>query len=201
MGAISGGPEGPPLLVYPGPTRRRRKVRASSPIEERIIAAIEKPAAEMGFRLVRVRLIGLKRKRLQVMAERKDGSMPLEDCALLSRGLSQVLDAADPIPGEYDLEVSSPGIDRPLVSLEDFDRFAGCEVKLETAHMIDGRRRFRGKLLGVAGETVRIALPEGEMEIPFALLADARLVLTDALIAEDLKRAKAAEAAAERGQN
>ncbi|MBI1251960.1 MAG: ribosome maturation factor RimP [Alphaproteobacteria bacterium] len=168
-------------------------LRASTPIEERLIELLEPAAADLGYRLVRVRLSGLKRKRLQIMAEREDGSMRLEDCEALSRAISPVLDASDPIRGEYDLEVSSPGIDRPLVRLEDFARFAGHEAKLETLQMIDGRKRFRGVLKGVEGDVVVFDLPEGEAAIPFAQLAEARLVLTDRLIEEDLKRAKAAE--------
>ena len=171
-------------------------MKATNPAEEKVIAAIEPAAAELGYRLVRVRLSGLRRKRLQIMAERADGQMALEDCARLSRALSPVLDAADPIAGEYDLEVSSPGVDRPLVRLEDFARFAGHEAKLETARMIDGRKRFKGVLAGVDGDVVKIALAEGEASIPFDWLAEARLVLTDKLIEEDLKRAKAAEVAA-----
>lgn len=176
-------------------------MRAANPLEEQVIAAIEPAAADLGYRLVRVRVSGVRRKRLQIMAEREDGMMLLEDCEKLSRAISPVLDAADPIPGEYDLEVSSPGIDRPLVRLEDFERFAGHDAKLETVQMIDGRKRFRGVLKGLAGESVKIALPDGanedganEIEIPFAWLLDAKLVLTDRLIEEDLKRAKALEA-------
>ncbi|MGE0827887.1 MAG: ribosome maturation factor RimP, partial [Hyphomonadaceae bacterium] len=170
-------------------------MRASNPVEEKVIAAIEPAAADLGFRLVRVRVSGLRRKRLQIMAEREDGSMGLGDCEALSRAISPVLDAADPINGEYDLEVSSPGIDRPLVRLEDFERFKGHEAKIETGAMIEGRKRFRGELAGVEGERVLIELPEGQAAIPFAWLSEARLVLTDKLIAEDLKRAKTAEAA------
>lgn len=160
-----------------------------------MIAAIEPAAHDLGYRLVRVRVTGIRRKRLQIMAERDDGVMLLDDCERLSRAISPVLDAADPINGEYDLEVSSPGIDRPLVRLADFERFAGHEAKLETAQMIEGRKRFRGLLKGVEGDAIRVALAEGEAKIPFAWLADAKLVLTDKLIEEDLKRAKAAEAA------
>jgi ribosome maturation factor RimP len=170
-------------------------VRASTPIEESITALLEPAAADLGYRLVRVRLSGLKRKRLQIMAEREDGAMRVEDCEALSRAVSPVLDAHDPIRGDYDLEVSSPGIDRPLVRLDDFTRFAGHEAKLETGQMIDGRKRFRGVLKGVEGENVIFDLPEGEASIPFAWLSEARLVLTDKLIEDDLKRAKAAEAA------
>ncbi len=185
-----------------GPGRGRRfwffkgrAVRASTPIEETISALLEPTAADLGYRLVRVRLSGLKRKRLQIMAEREDGTMRVEDCEALSRAVSPVLDAHDPIRGDYDLEVSSPGIDRPLVRIEDFTRFAGHEAKLETGQMIDGRKRFRGVLKGVEGENVIFDLPEGEASIPFAWLSEARLVLTDKLIEDDLKRAKAAEAA------
>lgn len=143
---------------------------------------------------MRVRLSGLKRKRLQIMAERAaDGLMALEDCEALSRAVSPALDAADPIAAEYDLEVSSPGIDRPLVRLEDFARFAGHEAKLEASQMIDGRRRFRGVLGPVEGGDVTLDLPEGRVAIPFAWLSDARLILTDRLIAEDLRRAARAE--------
>ena len=173
----------------------RAFVRASTPIEEKLIALIEPAAADLGYRLVRVRLSGMRRKRLQIMAERGDGVMLVEDCEALSRAISPLLDAEDPIKGEYDLEVSSPGIDRPLVQLEDFARFAGHEAKLETAQMIDGRRRFRGVLKGVEGENVIFDLPEGEASVPFSWLSDARLMLTDKLIEQDLKRAKAAEAA------
>jgi ribosome maturation factor RimP len=177
-------------LVYEG-----LPLKASNPVEEKVIALAAPAALDLGYRLVRVRLSGMRRKRLQIMAERSDGSMGLEDCEKLSRAISPLLDAADPIPGEYDLEVSSPGIDRPLVELEDFRRFAGHEAKLETAQMIDGRKRFRGTLAGLDGDRVKIALPEGEATIPFAWLSEAKLVLTDKLIEEDLKRAKALETA------
>jgi ribosome maturation factor RimP len=171
-------------------------VKGSSPAEARIIALIEPAAEELGYRLVRVRLSGLKRKRLQIMAERAvDGQMGLGDCERLSRTISPILEAADPISSEYDFEMSSPGIDRPLVRLEDFERFAGHEAKLETGLMIDGRKRFKGVLGGVDGEDVLVRLPEGEVRLPFSALADARLVLTDRLIELDLKRAKAAQAA------
>ncbi|MGE3143265.1 MAG: ribosome maturation factor RimP, partial [Hyphomonadaceae bacterium] len=118
--------------------------------------------------------------------------MDLDDCERLSHAVSAILEASDPISGEYDLELSSPGIDRPLVRLEDFARFEGHEAKLETAAMLDGRRRFKGVLAGVSGEAVRITIDGTEFVLPFAQLADARLVLTEALIQEDLKRSKAA---------
>jgi ribosome maturation factor RimP len=176
---------------------RRRGLRATNPAEERILALIEPEAEGLGYRIVRVRLSGNRRKRLQVMAERaSDGAMDVDDCARLSRALSPVLDLGDPIAGEYDLEVSSPGIDRPLMRLEDFERFTGHEAKLETVAMIDGRRRFKGVIAGVDGEDVRLTTPEGdELRFTLASLLDARLVLTDKLIEEDLRRAKVAQAA------
>jgi ribosome maturation factor RimP len=169
-------------------------LKASNPTEEKVAALVEQAVSDLGYRLVRVRHWARDRV-LQIMAERREGGMSLDDCETLSRALSPLLDVADPIAGEYDLQVSSPGIDRPLVELEDFERFAGHEAKLETAQMIEGRRRFRGMLVGVEGEAVKIAIPEGETTIPFASLSNAKLVLTDKLIEEDLRHAKALEAA------
>jgi ribosome maturation factor RimP len=169
-------------------------LRSTNPVEERIIALIEPAAGDMGYRLVRVRVSGLRRKRLQIMAERvEDGGMGVGDCESLSRAISPVLDAADPINGEYDLEVSSPGIDRPLVRIEDFERFIGHDVKVETAAMTEGRKRFKGEIAGVDGQNVRVATADGEFTLPFAGLSEARLVLTDKLIEEDLKRAEGRE--------
>jgi ribosome maturation factor RimP len=171
-------------------------LRATNPIEERVIALIEPTAASLGFRIVRVRLSGQRRKRLQIMAERlSDGQMSVDDCGRLSRALSPVFDLEDPIQGEFDLEISSPGIDRPLMSIEDFVRFIGHEAKLETAQMIDGRRRWKGRIERVEGDVIVLAAEHGETRLHFAQLSDARLVLTDKLIEEDLKRARAAEAA------
>jgi ribosome maturation factor RimP len=168
-------------------------LKTTSPIEERVVALIEPSAAELGYRLVRVRVSGLRRKRLQIMAERlSDGLMEIEDCTRLSRRISDLIDENDPIPEEYDLEVSSPGIDRPLMRIEDFERFAGHEAKLETTAMIDGRKRFKGVILGVEAGAVRLKLPDSEIEqvLAFSCLSDARLVLTDRLIEEDLRRSK-----------
>jgi ribosome maturation factor RimP len=148
---------------------------------------------DMGYALVRVRMMGGRsRPTLQVMAERRDGAeMTVDDCAALSRAVSALLDVEDPIPAAYLLEVSSPGIDRPLVRLGDFERFAGHEARLETAQPIDGRRRYKGRLLGVEGERIRLAL-DGDaarvVEIPFSALAEAKLVLTDELIRDSLKQ-------------
>lgn len=156
---------------------------------ERLIA----PSADaMGYALVQVRFIGGRsHPTLQIMAERKDGvEMTVEDCADLSRAVSALLDVEDPVPSSYQLEVSSPGIDRPLVRLEDYERFAGQEARIETERLIDGRKRFKGKLLGVESGRVRLMLSDtgAEAEIPFADVTKAKLVLTDELIAQSLKR-------------
>lgn len=170
------------------------RVKASTPLEERILDLVEPTAADLGLVMVRVRVSGMRRKRLQIMAERiADGGMGVGDCENLSRAIGPVLDVADLISGEYDLEVSSPGIDRPLVRLEDFTKFAGHEAKMETAAMIDGRRRYRGEIVGVEGGDVVIAIDGTPMRVPFTALSDARLVLTEKLIEEDLKRAEASE--------
>jgi ribosome maturation factor RimP len=148
---------------------------------ERLIAGT---LEAMGYDIVRVMLAGDRRVRLQIMAERRDGrGMQVEDCARLSRAVSAVLEVEDPIAGSFELEVSSPGLDRPLTRLADFARFAGHEAKLETSAAIDGRRRWRGRLLGITGENVRLAFDEREIEVPFRLLAKAKLVLTDDLLA------------------
>jgi ribosome maturation factor RimP len=164
---------------------------AKAPVDRRI-AEIVRPTVEgMGFELVRVRLMGGKRITLQIMAERPDGRMEVDDCADLSRALSAVLDVEDPIDREYSLEVSSPGIDRPLTRPVDFDRWKGWVAKLETDELIDGRKRFKGTLSGIAGAEVMVTLDDGfEARIPFEALTDAKLVLTDELIAATLKAQK-----------
>ena len=145
-----------------------------------------------GFKLVRLRLIGSKRKTLQVMAERPDGQMDVEDCATLSRALSEFLDQEEPIEGEYVLEVSSPGIDRPLTRITDFARWAGHEAKIElTVPDATGRKRFKGLLLGLEGNDVVFESQGVRAQFPFHIIADAKLVLTDKLIEEDLKARKA----------
>ena len=138
----------------------------------------------MGYDLVRVMSTGGQRPTLQIMAERRDrAGMTVDDCAEISRAVSALLDVEDPIQGAYQLEVSSPGIDRPLIKPEDFDRFAGFEARLETDRQIEGQRRFRGRLLGVVDEAVGLVLPEGERRIPLSAIRKAKLVLTDDLIA------------------
>lgn len=160
---------------------------AKAPIDRRLAALVRPTLKGMGFELVRLRLMGGRTPTLQIMAERPDGRMEVEDCAGLSRAVSALLDVEDPIEGEYTLEVSSPGIDRPLTRLEDFDRWEGWEAKLETAEPIDGRRRFRGVLAGVEDNEVLIELDEGTIGLRFDFLSDAKLVLTDELIKASLK--------------
>jgi ribosome maturation factor RimP len=148
-----------------------------------IAQMIEPSLTAMGYRLVRVVLIGGRRARLQVMAERiDDAPMSVDDCASISRSISALLDVADPIAGAYMLEVSSPGIDRPLVRPEDYDRFSGFEARIELAQPYAGRKRFRGRLLGTADGEVRLITEAGETRLPLSGVARARLVVTDDLI-------------------
>ena len=150
----------------------------------KIEAMIAPSLDAMGYRVVRVAVTGGRRATLQIMAERRDDqAMTVEDCAEISRTVSALLDVADPIAGAYTLEVSSPGIDRPLVRREDFARFAGFEAKIELTQPQDGRRRFRGKLLGVEGDAVRLLVDDAPVALPLAAVARAKLVLTDALLA------------------
>ena len=144
----------------------------------------------MGYSVVRVRRTASQPPRLQVMAERDDGAaMTVGDCARLSTAISAVLDVEDPIAGRYDLEVSSPGIDRPLVRLGDFERFKGREAKVETSELVDGRRRFRGRLAGTEDGRIVLELDAqgGRVALPFAAVKEAKLVLTDELIAAAMK--------------
>ena len=150
----------------------------------KIEAMIAPSLDAMGYRVVRVAVTGGRRATLQIMAERHDEqAMTVEDCAEISRTVSALLDVADPIAGAYTLEVSSPGIDRPLVRREDFARFAGFEAKIELNAPQDGRRRFRGTLLGVEGDAVRLLVDDAPVALPLAAVARAKLVLTDALLA------------------
>src|SRR3954470_15038832 len=153
----------------------------------------------MGYRLVRIRVSGEAGCTVQIMAERPDGTMLIDDCEAVSRALSPVLDIADPIERAYRLEISSPGIDRPLVRRSDFERHAGHLVKIEMAVAAHGRKRFRGQLAGVEGDSVRIRRDDARADEATDVLlvmediADARLVLTDELVAESMRRGKAAE--------
>lgn len=149
-----------------------------------IAQMIEPSLRAMGYRLVRVVVTSGRRATLQVMVERLDDvPMTVDDCAEISRSVSAILDVADPIAGAYMLEISSPGIDRPLVRAEDYDRFSGFEAKIELAQPVGGRKRFRGRLLGTAGGDVRLATEAGEARLPLDVVARAKLVLTDDLIA------------------
>jgi ribosome maturation factor RimP len=155
-----------------------------SHLEPVIASAIE----AAGYRLVRLRLMGGKRKTLQVMAERPDGGMAVEDCARLSRSLSEFFDHEGVIEGEYVLEVSSPGIDRPLTRLADFARWSGHEARIElVASDAAGRKRFKGKLLGLDGSNIVIAVDGAHLSFPHGAVAEAKLLLSDALIQEDLR--------------
>jgi ribosome maturation factor RimP len=176
----------PRLVVEPGAAAR--------------VSAVAGPVLQgMGYRLVRIKISGESGCTVQIMAERPDGSMQIEDCEAISKALSPVLDVADPIDRAYRLEISSPGIDRPLVRRSDFERYAGYLVKIEMAVAHDGRKRFRGTLAGVEEDAVRLrrddtrAGEDADVLLLMEDIAEARLVLTDELIAESMRRGKTAE--------
>ncbi|MGQ4274351.1 ribosome maturation factor RimP [Terrihabitans sp. B22-R8] len=178
----------------------RRLIRETG-IAARVAALIEATLGDLGYRLVRVKVTAQNGCTVQIMAEKPDGTMSVEDCEAVSRAVSPVLDVDDPVGRAYHLEVSSPGIDRPLARLEDFTRWSGHVAKIEMDEPIGGRKRFRGVLLGLDGEQARLqrddARPgeESEVRLPIEGMTEARLVLTDALIDEALKRGKFAEGA------
>ena len=148
-----------------------------------IAKMIEPSLAAMGYRVVRVTLTAGRRATLQIMAERiDDAPFTIDDCALISHSVSALLDVADPIPWPYALEISSPGIDRPLVRPEDYDRFSGFEARIELSAPVAGRKRFRGRLLGTAEGDIRLATDAGETRLPLTAVAKAKLVITDDLI-------------------
>jgi ribosome maturation factor RimP len=184
--ASSAAPNEPRLIVEPG-------------LSARVATIVEPVIEQLGYRLVRVRVSGAEGCTVQIMAERPDGSMTVEDCEAVSRTLSPVLDVADPIDRAYRLEISSPGIDRPLVRKSDFERYAGHVARIETAMPIQGRKRFRGTLMGTEGEAARIRRDdateseEAEILLPIEEMSEARLVLTDQLVAEALRREKSAK--------
>ena len=176
----------PRLIVEPGLPAR--------------VAAIAEPVIEsLGYRLVRVKVSASEGCTVQIMAERPDGSMTVEDCESISRALSPVLDMADLIERAYRLEISSPGIDRPLVRKSDFDRFAGHLIKIEMEVPIDGRKRFRGQLAGTVGEAARLRRDdavegeEADVLLPIEEMSEAKLVLTDELVTQALRREKHAK--------
>jgi ribosome maturation factor RimP len=176
----------PRLVVEPGVAAR--------------VSALAAPVLQqLGYRLVRIKISGEAGCTVQIMAERPDGTMLIDDCEAVSRALSPVLDIADPIDRAYRLEISSPGIDRPLVRRSDFERYSGHLVKIEMAVAHQGRKRFRGLLAGVADDQVRIrrddapAGEEADVLLTMEDIGEARLVLTDELVAESMRRGKAAE--------
>ncbi|WP_376876161.1 ribosome maturation factor RimP [Albirhodobacter sp. R86504] len=164
---------------------------------DRRLAEIVTPAIEgLGYELVRIRLQGGRTATLQIMADRPEGGINVDDCAKISTAVSAVLDVEDPIEDNYHLEVSSPGIDRPLTRLKDFDAWADYEARIETTELIDGRRRFKGFIRGTEGNEVLIEIEEAgaplTIGLEFEWLSDAKLILTDELIAEMLRQKKAA---------
>lgn len=185
-------PAGPDLLTEP-------RLVVEPGVAARVAAVAEPVLQGMGYRLVRIRISGEAGCTVQVMAERPDGTMQIEDCEAVSRALSPVLDIADPIDRAYRLEISSPGIDRPLVRRSDFARHGGHLVKIEMAVAHQNRKRFRGILNGVDGDTVRVTrddVPKDQQPdvlLPMADISEAKLVLTDELVAESMRRGKAAE--------
>jgi ribosome maturation factor RimP len=184
--ASNAAPTDPRIIIEPGLPAR--------------VAAVAEPVIEqLGYRLVRVKVSAAEGCTVQIMAERPDGSMTVEDCETISRALSPVLDMADPIDRAYRLEISSPGLDRPLVRKSDFDRFAGHLVKIEMEIPVNGRKRFRGEIIGTDGEAARVRRDdaaedeEAEILLPIEEMSEAKLVLTDDLVAQALRREKAAK--------
>lgn len=157
---------------------------------ERVAELIEPSLNDLGFELVRVQFQGGARRVLQIMAEPldRDAEMTVDHCADISRMVSAILDVADPIDGAYSLEISSPGLDRPLIKLEDFDRFAGFDARVDVEPAIDGRKRWQGRLAGTAEAQVKLLVGGDEMSVDFAHIKKAKLVLTDELIAASMKR-------------
>jgi ribosome maturation factor RimP len=172
------------------------------------VAAIAEPVLNgLGFRLVRVRVSGLSGCTVQIMAERPDGTMIIDDCEAVSRALSPVLDDTDPVDRAYQLEISSPGMDRPLVRRSDFERYAGNRVRIEMAVPVEGRKRFRGMLNGVEGNAARVHREDAadgepaDVLLPLDEMADAKIVLSNDLIANSLRRGKQAAESAERAED
>ncbi len=159
-------------------------MRGKTAEDRRLLELLDPVAEAAGYEIVRLRLMGGGVRRLQIMAERPDGSMDISDCTRLTRAVNEVLDAADPVSGEYTLEVSTPGIDRPLTRLKDFETYEGHEARIEFDRLVENRKRFKGVLAGIEGEDILIDL-EGEEETaqaPFAWILDAKLVFTDKLL-------------------
>lgn len=165
---------------------------AKAAIDKRMAEIITPVIEDLGYELVRVRLMVAKTTILQIMAEKPEGGIEVDDCGKISTEVGAILDVEDPIEGDYALEVSSPGIDRPLTRLKDFEVWAGYEAKIETTELIDGQRRFKGELRGVEDNEVLIEIPQGIIGLQFDWLSDAKLVLTDELVAESLNARKKA---------
>ncbi|MBX8799856.1 ribosome maturation factor RimP [Ochrobactrum sp. MR28] len=177
-------------------TKDEPRIIRETGIDAKVASLIEPAINAAGFRLVRVRLSGLNGLTLQIMAERPDGTMTVEDCEIVSRTVSPVLDVEDPIDGKYHLEISSPGIDRPMVRKSDFANWQGHIAKLETSLIHEGRKKFRGRIIKVEAESITLEADqatygaEAQTIIPFDLIADARLILTDDLIRDALRKDK-----------
>ncbi len=165
-------------------------------LDEELEALLTPTIEAMGFEVIRVRLIGSTPQTLQVMAERPDGTISVDECADISRAVSAVLDVEDPVSGNYTLEVSSPGVDRPLTRLKDFDRFDGFEAKIELKQAIDGQRRFRGTLDGVEDDEVRLVTEHGILGFALEMIDQAKLVMTDELLKKAAAAAQADQDAA-----
>ena len=160
-------------------------------IEGKIEKLIGPAIGGLGYNVVRVQLSGTKRKTFQVMAERQDDAgMTVEDCAIISREVSAILDVDDPITGRYSLEVSSPGIDRPLVKRRDFERYAGFDARVDMNLAVNGRKKFKGKLLGLHADLVEIKVKEETFELPYGDIRQAKLLLTDELLAAAASQAE-----------
>jgi ribosome maturation factor RimP len=177
----------------------RRRLTRETGLDARIAHIVEPIANDLGYELVRVKVSGLNGMTVQIMAERPDGTMTVEDCERLSRNVSPAMDVADPINREYHLEISSPGIDRPLTRSKDFETWAGHEAKIEMDEPVNGRKRFRGVLLGVKDGAAGVRLLDtpaegeaGEAWLPIESIGEARLVLTDSLVKAALRRSAAA---------
>jgi ribosome maturation factor RimP len=198
-GASGSKPEAPPEFptgrapVFLCPEPSMSELIAKTAIDQRMAEILTPVIEGMGFEVVRIRLMGGKTKTLQIMAERPEGGIEVDECAKISGAVSAVLDVEDPLEDAYTLEVSSPGIDRPLTRLKDFETFEGYEAKIETTDMIDGRRRFKGVLAGIEGDEVLVNIEDGRpVGLHYDWLSDAKLVLTDDLIKEMLRQRKAA---------
>ena len=157
---------------------------AKSARDKRLAEIVTPVIEDLGYELVRIRLLSGKVETLQIMAERPEGGIEVDDCAAISNAVSALLDVEDPLSDAYTLEVSSPGIDRPLTRLKDFETFEGFEAKVETGEMIDGQKRFRGELAGVEGDEVLLTIDQGTIGLKFEWLVEAKLVMTDELIKE-----------------